>query len=104
MAAEVTFTWDANTETDLAGYKLYQSATSGTYDPASAIDVGNVTTHVLTDVADGTWFWAATAYDTNGNQSAYSNEVSLTIDTIGPGAPQTFRVTLTASSVSVEVE
>jgi len=103
-AAEVTFEWDANTEADLAGYKLYASKVSGEYDPAVAIDVGNVVTHKLTDVADGKWHWVLTAYDTGGNESVFSNEVSLTIDTIGPGAPKSFRVIMSAKSVSVEVE
>ena len=103
-AADVTFEWDANTEPDLAGYKLYSGNESGVYDPATVVDVGKVTTHVLSNVADGKWFWALTAYDASGNESKKSNEVSMTIDTVGPGAPAAFRVILSAVSVSVEVE
>jgi len=40
---EVTLTWDANTETDLAGYKVFSGTASGTYDTNNPIDVGNWT-------------------------------------------------------------
>ncbi len=75
MAAQVTLTWDANTEPDLAGYKVYYGTAPGAY--GTPIDVGNVTTYTVTGLADGqTYYFAATAYDTVGNESGYSNEVA----------------------------
>jgi len=71
VADEITLAWDANTEEDLAGYRLYFGPASRDY--ISYIDVGNVTTYT-TDVADQTYI-AATAYDTESNESGYSNEV-----------------------------
>lgn len=97
LAADVTFGWDANTESDLAGYKLYQSATSGDYSGAVPIDIPlSALAHpgdpeyTQTGVGDGTWYWVLTAYDTEGLESGYSNEVTKTIDTTPPAPPTNF--------------
>ena len=96
QAAVITFAWDANTESDLAGYRIYKSTTSGqyTYGAANAIAaVGRVTTTTATVTgADGTRFYfVATAYDTSGNESGPSNEVSYTLpDSTAPAAPKGF--------------
>jgi hypothetical protein len=74
-SAQVKLAWDANTEPALAGYKIYVGASSRTYD--YSVDVGNSTEHTVTGLADGqTYYLAATAYDTDGNESGYSNEVN----------------------------
>jgi len=71
---QTTLEWDPNIEPDLAGYKLYYGSSSGDY-PYS-VDVGNQTTYTLTDLeADKTYYIAATAYNTTGLESDYSNEV-----------------------------
>lgn len=71
-----TISWDANTEPDLAGYKVYLGRVSTVYD--QEINVGLVTsyTHVFED--DGAWFLAVTAYDnaTPANESDFSTEVA----------------------------
>ena len=76
--ATITLAWDANTESDLAGYKIHYGTTSRNY--SDSIDVGNTTQHTLADLEDGaTYYLAATAYDTYGNESAYSVELVHTI-------------------------
>ena len=94
--ATLTVMWDANTETDLAGYRLYQSDTAGQYtfgaEHAIATVPAGTETATVADVADGTWFWVLTAHDTSGNESEPSNEVTKTIDSTAPGAP---RITIT---------
>ena len=76
-AGGVTLTWDANTEGDLAGYRVYAGTVSGVYGPP--IDVGNVTNYTVTNLSEGqTYFFAVTAYDTSGNESGFSSEVSAT--------------------------
>jgi hypothetical protein len=76
-AAQVTLAWDANTEPELTGYKIYYGTVSGTY--GTPVDVGKVTTYTVTGLADGrTYYFAATAYDSVGNESGYSNEVTYT--------------------------
>jgi len=93
----VTFIWDANTETDLAGYRLYQSPTAGAYvygdgNQVATIPAGTETV-TLDSVADGTLFWVLTAYDTSDNESGPSNEVSATMDSTPPGAPTILNIT-----------
>ena len=90
-ASNVTFVWDANSELDLAGYRLYQSQTSGAYTFGDGNQVASILagteTVQITDVADGTYFWVLTAYDDGGNESLPSNEVTANLDTLSPGAP-----------------
>jgi hypothetical protein len=69
----VTFSWDANRESDLAGYIVSYGAKSHEY--ATHIDVGNVTSRQLTVVPGRRYFFAVRAYNTSGYQSGYSNEV-----------------------------
>ena len=74
FGATVDLAWDANTEPDLDGYKIYYGTAPGNYAPP--IDVGNTTQHTLTGLTDGvTYYLAATAYDLDGNESAYSAEL-----------------------------
>ncbi len=92
-----TFTWDANTEPDLAGYHLYRSDTSGVY-TLELIDGRWVGSGWIADipagtetfdytVPEGTWYFVMTAYDTSDNESGPSNEVSQTTDTTPPDPP-----------------
>ena len=76
-AGQATLAWDANTEPDLAGYRVHYGTAPGTY--GTPVDVGNVTTYTVMGLIDGTtYYFAASAYDSVGNQSGYSNEVSYT--------------------------
>lgn len=88
----VVLTWNPNTESDMAGYKLYQGTSSGQYGPP--VTLGTVTTHTVMlppSTLDRTYFWALTAYDLAGNESAKSNEVSQLIigvpPVMAPGVP-----------------
>jgi hypothetical protein len=82
FAGDATISWNPPTTnedntplTDLAGYKVYYGAVSGNY--STSINVGNVTTYQISNLTDGlTYYFATTAYDTSGNESVYSNEVS----------------------------
>ncbi|MEA3222028.1 MAG: PKD domain-containing protein [Thermodesulfobacteriota bacterium] len=70
--------WEANTEPDLAGYKVYYGLETRNYE--TYINVGNVTSHLLDGLDYGhTYYVAVTAYDTLGNESGYSKEVWATI-------------------------
>ena len=74
-AAQIKLAWDANTESDLGGYKIYYGTSSKSY--GNSIDVENVTTFTLTGLTQGqSYFIVVTAYDTSNNESGYSNEVS----------------------------
>ncbi len=83
QAADILVSWNANTEADLAGYKVYyaQPGDSGWTladgyvfegDFEHVQDVGNVTTYTIPDIVQGPYAIAVTAYDTSGNESDYS--------------------------------
>jgi len=74
-AAQVTLAWDRNTESNIAGYRIYYGTGSRAYN--WFIDVGNVLTHTVSGLTDGsTYYFAAKAYNTSNVESAYSAEVS----------------------------
>lgn len=75
-AKDVVLAWDANSETDLAGYKIYVGKSSRNYGPP--IVIGLQTTYTVTNLQPGTYFFAVTAYNIFNMESDYSNEVSTT--------------------------
>jgi fibronectin type 3 domain-containing protein len=87
FAAQITLAWDPNTESDLAGYRIHSGSASGSY--TMHIDVHNVTSYTVTGLTDGqSYYFAATAYDSAGNESGYSNQVSYSVPAAN-GAPST---------------
>lgn len=75
--ASLTLEWNANTEPDLAGYKIYGATSSGAYGAAVATVPANATSFVATGLQPGvTYFFVITAFDTAGNESARSDQVS----------------------------
>jgi len=78
-----TLQWAANSESDLAGYKVYQGTTAGSYGPS--IDVKNFTSYTVSNLQAGlTYSFAITAYDLSGNESYPSDEVSKYIADSSP--------------------
>ncbi len=77
FAEDITLLWDPNTESDLAGYKMYYGMASGKY--GSPIVVGKNTTYTFAGLPPGTYFFAVTAYSTSGQESGFSNEVTTTV-------------------------
>lgn len=72
----VTIGWNANPESDVAGYRIYHSTVSGSFSPPYT-DAGNVTTIQINDLPPGmTHYFVVTAYDTSNNESENSVEVS----------------------------
>ncbi len=79
-SSSATLTWSANSEKDLAGYKVYRTTSSGAYGAPIATLRAGVTTYQAIGLQFGTtYFFVVTAYDVAGNESAYSNEVSKSI-------------------------
>ncbi len=75
----IELAWDASPIGDLAGYKIYFDTDSKGFPYADTIDVGNNTSYTLSGLSTGLKYYiAATCYDTDGNESWYSNEVSAT--------------------------
>jgi hypothetical protein len=80
---EVNFRWDANTEPDLAGYRIYRSTVSGVYGTVPVFEVlcraNDITCCEGRDVIVGpdTYYWVARAFDDEGYESENSVEQSL---------------------------
>lgn len=92
-AASVTLAWDANTETDLAGYNLYIGTNTRQY--STVIPAGLATTITTTNLALGvTNYFAVTAFNTAGLESDFSNEVFWR-PPVKPSAPKQLRITAT---------
>src|SRR5208283_2175282 len=76
-SAQATLTWQPSSDPDVQGYKIYYGTASETY--TMMADAGNSTTYNIINLANGTtYYFAATAYDAMGEESADSNEVSMT--------------------------
>ena len=79
-------TWDESNDPNIAGFMIYYRAGSGgmpyegygIIEGDSPIDVGHVTTITLAGLSETEdYYFAATAYNHEGLESGYSNEVSM---------------------------
>jgi fibronectin type 3 domain-containing protein len=78
--ASAQFQWDANPETDLAGYKIYQGTASGQYGAPIATVPASSTSYEADGLQKGsTYFFVVTAYDTSGNEGPLSAELTIPI-------------------------
>ena len=80
-SAQVTLEWKASSG-NVAGYNVYQGTSSEDYDVT--LDIGNWTSVTIADLAeDEAYYFAVTAYDSEDNESGYSNEVCINCDSQG---------------------
>ena len=102
FAGSATLSWNANTEPDLAGYKIYYGTSaktgtnpgSGTNQPlpkcglcgySTSIDVAKTSTpsspsYTINNLTNNTtYYFSISAYDTSNNESAFSSQVSKLI-------------------------
>ena len=87
----VQIQWDANTEVDLAGYRVYWGNTPDRYQWGQ--DVGQRTSYLLKDLdGDARYFIAVTAIDFWGNESAPSKSIVIGSEGQGPSTPQEYRL------------
>jgi hypothetical protein len=104
FAYVATLSWYAPTTnadgtplTDLAGYYVYYGTQSQNYDHKTKV-VGNEIKYTVTNLADGApYYCAVTAYDTSGNESKPSNEVSIIRYTLTVNKSGTGEGTVTSS-------
>ena len=104
FSANVSVTWNKNTESDLAGYKIYKRT-------LPSLDFGQPTfsgmpsnpsspSTTVTGLSEGkTYGFIATAFDTSGNESAPSAEKQITVPTGTPPPPSSLNISnLTVAS------
>jgi hypothetical protein len=99
----VSLNWNDNNETDLAGYNVYRSTTSGSSYSKINSSIVSASDYIDYDV-DGyvTYYYVVTATDTFINESNDSSEVSAApTDTIPPSAPTGLTATAGNGSVSL---
>ncbi len=98
-AKDVNLVWDPNPEFEIAGYKVYYGAISGSYngtgaiEGASPIDVGNMTNASLSGLDDTkSQYLTVTAYNFTGQESGFASEVNspalASVDFDGDGFDQ----------------
>jgi hypothetical protein len=74
----ISLAWSPSTDTNVVGYNIYYGGASGIY--TNEISAGNVTNITISGlVAGATYYFAATAYDSLGNESAFSPEISYLV-------------------------
>lgn len=80
--------WDANPESDLAGYKVYSAdnPSMNSYSFEEEVPAPDTYWIIPQDFTRG-HFIALTAFDTSGNESQFSVSVQFNADTQAPGAP-----------------
>lgn len=80
----IDLAWTVNSESDIAGYNIYRSTTTGSgyvKVNASLVNTGIYEDKGLSEST--TYFYVVTAVDTSGNESSYSTEVNATTDVTG---------------------
>ena len=80
QAGTATLAWNASSGS-VAGYRVYYGQASGTYTTVKpdAPSLISGTTYTTPDLPAGTYYFAVKAFDSAGNSSGYSNQVSTTI-------------------------
>jgi hypothetical protein len=85
--SNVTLSWQAPTENadgsalvDLKGYKVHYGAASETYSDTIQVANPGLTTFVVQNLNAGKYYFAITAYNSTGQESSLSPEVSTQVD------------------------
>ena len=72
---QLTLAWDPNPEPDLAGYKLYYGTESTEY--GQGVDINKNESVTISGLElSKRYYFAVTAYDLQGNESDFSDEIS----------------------------
>src|SRR5262245_16743211 len=75
QAANLTLAWNANSDTNTAGYRLYWGTQTGVY--TQSVNVGNTTSFTVSGLTDGMpYYFVVRAYNAAGVESGPSTEVS----------------------------
>jgi hypothetical protein len=78
IARDVTLAWDANTDSNLAGYRLYARESAQAYDYSDHEWQGTAIQCTVRGFDEyESYYFVVRAYDRDGNESGDSNEVYL---------------------------
>ena len=73
---KVDLSWDAHADSTVSAYQVYYGTTNGEY--TTKIAVGNATQTTISGLSGGTtYYFAVTAINTGGIESAFSNAVAF---------------------------
>jgi len=85
FAGQATLAWDPSTDPAVTGYSVHYGLASRSY--TTKLDVGKQSTYTVVNLQEGkTYYYAVSARDAAGNQSAFSNEASSTVPYAAPSA------------------
>lgn len=86
-AKSVTLNWQAPTQnnngstlTNLAGFKIHYGTASKDYSQVVALNNPGLNRYVMDTLPSGTYYFAITAYNSQGVESSMSGEVATTVD------------------------
>src|SRR5436190_2911928 len=100
--ATVGFVWSANSEPDLAGYKLYVGTLPGIY--SGYVDVGPATSFQLFDLIRGTTYhFALTAYNSGGLESGFTPELTKQVPLVITNGVFTLDPAMTNSPTPIDL-
>jgi hypothetical protein len=96
-AASVSLGWTPSSDTNVVGYNIYYGTASGNYTNKTA--VGDVATVTISNLICGTtYYFAATDFNVNGNESGFSGEVTFIVPGVlalssgaSPGVPMVIK-------------
>lgn len=85
--SSITLGWQPPTQntdgtpiTDLAGYKIHYGTSSSSYEQTVTVQNAGLTRYVVDNLPSGKYYFAITAYNSKGVESALSGEVSTQVD------------------------
>ena len=95
LSADLTLAWDPNSEPDLKGYSVYfrRDTPGPPYDVAGDLNLSELTnsrapSFVVSGLEKGfRYYFAVTARDTSGNESAFSDAVCANVGDTITGCP-----------------
>jgi hypothetical protein len=83
----VTLSWQPPTQNsdgtplfDLAGYNIYVGTSSNSYEQMIRLDNPGLTTYVVENLSAGTYYFAATAFNSSDVESFFSGEAVVSIN------------------------
>jgi len=75
VLGQAKLNWNASSESDVNGYKIYRD---GGY--TKKVDVGKKTSYQIDNLKDGsTYYFSVTSYNASGKESCFSEEMQKTV-------------------------